>query len=341
MNKKLRGRFWQLLLLALVAFFLYSSVFTIEEMDQGVITTFGRYTKTVEPGLHFKMPWPIQSLYKVSVRRTRKLELGYYQDLEGGYHSQDDDNALTITGDMNVVDIDFFLEWQISDPVAWLFQSQDPESILEFMLASSVRSVVGTKTIDETLTTGKIEIQNEVKEMLLKKLEQNPIGVRVVDVKINNSSPPTEEVARAFRDVETAKQNKDTAINEANKYRNLRLPAARSTADQILRQAEAYKEARIKTAEGERDHFLAIYKQYKSHKDITAHRLYLETLSEILSRANVYVNQSEQVRTFLPLAPQGGQNPLVIGDDDESQGETPLPGTSETLTEPTTVGEGE
>lgn len=291
----------KLLIVVLLAAAIFSSFFTIKESEEGVLTTFGRYSKTYGPGLHFKLPWPIQQIHPVPVMRTQKLELGYYQDNEGRYHSNEDDNALTITGDMNVVDIDFFLEWKISDPVAYLFNSRNPDRILEYMLASSVRSIIGTKTIDETLTTGKIKIQTEVKDMLLDKLEENPIGIQIVDLKINNSAPPTEEVARAFRDVETAKQKKDTAINGANRYKNARIPAARSKADETLRQAEAFKESKIKAAEGDRDNFLAIYEQYRRYSDVTARRLYLEALSEVLSKSKVVVDQSGNTLNFLPL----------------------------------------
>lgn len=299
---------WLIVLVAVVAIFLIDCMFTVKESDQGVLMTFGRYTKTLDAGLHFKLPMPIQSVEIVPVKRTQKLELGYYQDIDGSYHNDIDENALTITGDMNVVDIDFFLEWRISDPVAWLFNSEAPREILENMLMSAVRSVVGTKTIDETLTTGKIEIQTEVKDQLFLKLEENPIGVQVIDLKINNSSPPTEEVARAFRDVETAKQQKDTAINGAIEYRNARLPQAKAEADRILREAEAFEASRVKEAEGERDQFLAFYEQYKNHKDITAQRLYLETLRRMFPNVHLVIDTSKGgVNTYLPLE---GETPI-------------------------------
>ncbi|MDO5734562.1 MAG: FtsH protease activity modulator HflK [Eubacteriales bacterium] len=318
--KERRKNFWLLpLLLILLGLALYDSFFTVKESEQAVLTTFGKYSRTYEAGLHFKLPRPFQNIHKVPVRRTQKLELGYYQDSSGHYHDADDDNALTITGDMNVVDIDFFLEWRISDPVAWLFNSESPAEILEYMLASAVRSVVGTKTIDETLTSGKIEIQNEVKEKLFEKLSENPIGVQIIDLKINNSTPPTEEVSRAFRDVETAKQQKDTAINDANKYRNSRLPAARSKADQILRQAEGYKAGRIQEAEGERDRFISIYEQYSKYDIITAKRLYLETLSRVLSNVNLIIDNSGDLKTYLPL--EAGQTPAAVYSEDTADTE--------------------
>ena len=211
---KKTGRGWKIsgivLVLALIAAALIvrSGIFTVKESEEAVIQTFGRFTGRVGPGLHVKLPWPFQTVTILPVQRTQKMELGYYRDEDGVYQS-DKDDSLTITGDMNVVNIDFFLEWKISDPVKYLFESEDPKLVLSNMLMSSVRSVVGMKDIDETLTTGKYEIQSEVKDMLMQKLEVNDIGIQIVDVKVNDSEPPTEEVAKAFRDVETAKQEKE------------------------------------------------------------------------------------------------------------------------------------
>ncbi len=291
-----------ILILALVVYIVSTGVYTVKESEQAVIQTFGKYTSTTGPGLHVKLPWPIQDVTILQVQRTQKMELGYYQDDTGTYHSEEDD-SLMITGDMNVVNIDFFMEWKISDPLKYLFSSERPEAILRNLLMSSVRSVVGTKSIDDVLTSGKYEIQNEVQEMIMEKLEENDIGIQILDVKVNDSEPPTEEVAKAFRDVETAKQEKDMTINRAAEYRNRRLPEAKSQADRLIKDAEAYKSSRVAEAEGLRDRYLAIYNEYKNFPEISRSRMYLEVLEKTLPGINVIIDESGEVSKYLPLKP--------------------------------------
>jgi len=277
-----------------------SSVFSVRESDQAVITTFGKYTKTVQAGLQFKLPWPIQSATILPVNLTQKIELGYYSDSSGQYYSIPDESMM-ITNDLNIVNIDFFVEWKISDPVKYLYTTEDPDGVLKNMLQSTVRSVVGTKSIDDVLTIGKIEIQSDVEEMLKLRLNENDIGLMVIDVKVNDSEPPTEEVAKAFRDVETAKQEKETALNQALEYRNSKIPAANAEADKIVRAAEAEKQSKINEAIGEKNRFLSIYNEYKNFPVITRERLYLEMLEDILPDITVYIDDGSSIEKLLPL----------------------------------------
>lgn len=277
-----------------------SSFFTVKESEQAVIMTFGRYTRTAPAGLQFKLPWPIQSVRIVPVNLTQKIELGYYSDRSGNYYSIPEE-SLMITGDMNIVSIDFFVEWKISDPVKYLFTAEDPNGILKSMLQSTVRSVVGTKQIDDVLTIGKIQIQADVKEMLMQELSKNDIGLMIIDVKINDSEPPTEQVAKAFRDVETAKQEKETALNQALEYRNSKMPAANAEADKIIRAAEAEKESKINAAIGERNRFLSMFSEYKNFPAITRERMYLETIESILPGVRLYIDDGSGVVKLLPL----------------------------------------
>lgn len=295
------------LLIVVIIMLIRTGVFTVGESEQAVMQTFGKYTGTYGAGLHVKLPWPIQTVTILPVQRTQKLELGYYQDPDGRYHSEEDD-SLMITGDMNLVNIDFFVEWKISDPYKYLFRSENPKLVLQNMLMSSVRSVVGMKSIDDTLTTGKYQIQNEVQEILMEKLEENDIGIQIIDVKVNDSEPPTEEVAKAFRDVETAKQEKDTALNEAAEYRNRRLPEAKAKADKLVKDAEALKQRRINEATGQRDRYLAVYSEYKSFPGITRQRMYLEVLQDVLPGVRVIVDGSGEVQKFLPLSETTNQD---------------------------------
>lgn len=277
-----------------------SSVFSVKESEQAVISTFGKYTRTVQAGLQFKLPWPIQSATVLPVNMTQKIELGYYSDSSGQYYSIPEESMM-ITNDLNIVNIDFFVEWKISDPFKYLYTTEDPQGMLKSMLQSTVRSIVGTRSIDDVLTTGKIAIQSDVEEMLKQRLSENDIGLMVLDVKVNDSEPPTEEVSKAFRDVETAKQDKETAINQALEYKNSEIPAANAEADKILRAAEAEKESKINAATGEKNRFLAMYNEYKNFPKITRERMYLEVLEAILPDITVYIDDGTSIEKLLPL----------------------------------------
>ena len=277
-----------------------SSVFTVKESEQAVLTTFGKYTKTVSAGLHGKLPWPFQAVAILPVNLTQKIELGYASSADGEYYSIPEESMM-ITGDMNIVNIDFFVEWKISDPFKYLYTTEDPDIVLKNMIQSTVRSVVGTKSIDDVLTTGKIQIQADVKEMIKQRLDEQDIGLMVIDVKVNDSEPPTEDVAKAFRDVETAKQDKETALNQATEYRNSQLPAANAQADKIVRAAEAAKQSKINEAVGERDRFLSMYNEYANFPQITRERMYLEMLETILPGITVYIDDGSGIMKLLPL----------------------------------------
>ncbi len=304
-------------LIILVLYIISTGVYTVKETEQAVIQTFGKHTDTTGPGLHVKLPWPIQSVSILPVQITQKMELGYYQDIDGTYHS-DEADSIMITGDMNVVNIDFFLEFKISNPATYLFSSEDPNEVLKNLMMSSVRSVVGTKNIDDVLTTGKYEIQNEVQEMLMEKLSENDIGIQIIDVKVNDSEPPTEEVAKAFRDVETAKQEKDMVLNQAIEYRNRKIPEAKAKADQLIKDAEAKKEARIAEAQGLYDRYAAVYEEYKNFPELSRTRMFLEVLESSFPNINVIIDESGSVSKYMPLQ-QGSNISDVVADKESGQ----------------------
>ncbi len=317
---QLKLSFRSIVIIGLIVFVLYiisTGVYTVKETEQAVIQTFGKHTDTTGPGLHVKLPWPIQSVSILPVQITQKMELGYYQDVDGTYHS-DEEDSIMITGDMNVVNIDFFLEFKISNPATYLFSSEDPNEVLKNLMMSSVRSVVGTKNIDDVLTTGKYEIQNEVQEMLMEKLDENDIGIQIIDVKVNDSEPPTEEVAKAFRDVETAKQEKDMLLNQAVEYRNRKIPEAKAKADQLIKDAEAKKAARIAEAQGLYDRYAAVYEEYKNFPDLSRTRMFLEVLESSFPNINVIIDESGSVSKYMPLQ-QGSNISDVVADKESGQ----------------------
>lgn len=288
-----------IILICLIA--VSNSAYTVNDQQQAVVLTFGKVTNVVGAGMHFKLPDPIQSVIKVPVQQTQKLELGYRSQGSGKYVSVDEESKM-ITGDFNIINIDFFIEWKISDPQKYIFSSVDPEGILRNTSLSAARSVVGSATIDEVLTSGKVAIQSEIKEKIMASLDFYDIGIQVINVKVQDSEPPTDAVKQAFQNVENAKQSKETAINEANKYKNAELPKAQAEADKIIKGAESQREMKINEAKGQVAKFLKMYDEYKNNKDITKKRLYLEAMEQILPGITVYIeNDSGEIQKILPM----------------------------------------
>ena len=204
--------------------------YTVDDKQQAVVTTFGKVTDVTEAGGHFKLPLGIQKVEKVDVNVYQKIELGYSSS--GNSYEVNDSESTMITGDYNIVNVDFFVEYKISDPVQYLYSSNKPELILRNLVQSQVRNVVGSSTVDSVLTTGKENIQMQVKNLVSEILTQYDIGLALVDVKIQDAEPPTQEVIEAFKNVETAKQQAETVINDAKAYENAQLPKAQ--AEEIL-----------------------------------------------------------------------------------------------------------
>ena len=216
-----------------------------------------------------------------------------------------------ITGDYNIVNVDFFVEYKISDPERFLFSSNEPELILRNLIQSQVRNVVGSSSVDAVLTDGKESIQMQVKELVTQILAEYDIGLTLVDVRIQDSEPPTQQVIEAFKAVETAKQQADTVINDAKAYQNAQLPDAQAQADKLLQNAEYLKQKRINEAIEQVAMFEAMYAEYAQNPDITRSRMYYEAISEILPGVKLFINtgSGDQVDMLLPLdSIVGGNN---------------------------------
>ena len=217
--------------------------------------------------------------------------------------------AIMITSDFNFVDIDFYVEYRVSDPVKAVFASREPEMILRNLAQSCIRTVVSNYDVDSVLTTGKNEIQSNIKEMLLAQMEEQDIGLQLVNITIQDSEPPTAEVMAAFKDVETAKQGKETSINNANRYRNEKLPKAEADVDQILQEAESAKTKRINEAYGAVAIFNAQYEEYVKNPLVTKQRMFYETMEEVLPNLKVIIDGTDSVNTMLmdQLSDSAGQ----------------------------------
>ena len=213
-----------------------------------------------------------------------------------------------ITGDYNIVNVDFFVEYRISDPVQYLYSSNSPEEILRNLIQSQVRNVVGSSTVDSVLTDGKENIQMQVKDLVAQILEEYNIGLTLVDVRIQDAEPPTAEVIEAFKAVETAKQQAETVVNDAKAYQNAKLPDAEAQADQLIQNAEYLKQKRINEAVEQVAMFNAMYEEYVRNPAITRSRMYYEAISEILPVVKLYINTSSdgEVDMLLPLESLAG-----------------------------------
>ena len=288
--------------------------YTVDDKQQAVVTTFGKVTDVTDAGVHFKLPVGIQQVQKVDVNVYQKIELGYDSD---GY-GRDEFNAdsAMITGDYNIVKVDFCVEYKISDPVQYLYSSNEPELILKNLIQSQVRNVVGSASVDAVLTDGKENIQMRVKELVSSILEEYEIGLTLVDVKIQDAEPPTVEVIEAFKAVETAKQKAETVINDAKAYQNAQLPQAQAQADQLVQNAEYLKQKRINEALEQVAMFNAMYAEYANDPQITRSRMYYEAISQVLPGVKLFSNtgtgEGSNVNMLLPLetliAPVGGND---------------------------------
>lgn len=275
-----------------------NSFFTIREQEQAVVTTFGVAKAVTTPGLHFKIPF-VQQVKKVDTT-IRGISIGYDKDTNVSL----EDESMMITKDFNFINVDFFLEYKVSDPVKMLYSSRKPEDILKNIAQSNIRDVVGSYDVDSVLTTGKSEIQAEIKERIMADLETYDIGLYLVNITIQDSEPPTAEVMEAFTAVEAAKQGKETAINNANRYMNENMPAAEANVDQILQEAESAKQKRINEAEGQVARFNEMYEEYVKYPLITRQRMFYEAMEEILPELEVIIDSGNgEIQKILPLDP--------------------------------------
>ena len=276
--------------------------YTVDDKQQAVVTTFGKVTDVTDAGVHFMLPFGIQKVQKVDVNVYQKIELGYSTIQNGGYDVKTKESTM-ITADYNIVNVDFFVEYKVSDPVRYLYSSDQPEMILRNLIQSQVRNVVGSSSVDSVLTDGKENIQMQVKDLVSEILEVYDIGLMLVDVKIQDSEPPTQEVIEAFKAVETAKQQAETVVNDAKAYQNAKLPEAQAQADKLIQNAEYLKQKRINEAVQQVAMFEAMYAEYIQNPEITRSRMYYEAISQILPGVKLYINTSgaDGVDMLLPL----------------------------------------
>lgn len=264
-----------------------SSIYMIGEQNLAVITTFGKAETVSGTGMHFKIPY---------IQKVKKLD-GTIQGFAIGYQVNDNESeyedSLMITSDFNFVNVDFYVEYRINDPITYLYGSSNPEGVLENIAQASIRNTIGMYSVDDVLTTGKSEIQAVIKEDIVKELGKNKTGLTLINITIQDAEAPTEEVNQAFKDVETAKQGKEKLLNNAEQYKNEQIPKAEADADAIRKEAEATKQERIDEATGEVALFNAMYEEYKKDPDVSKIRMYYETMEELMPNLQIIVNGTD------------------------------------------------
>lgn len=288
---------WKVILGIFLAILIFTSIYSLNEDQDAVITTFGTPSVVEDSGLHFKIPF-VQKMQKVDMS-VRGMTIGYDAN-----NASIENESLMITNDFNFVSVDFYLEWQVTDAVAFAYASENPELILKTLAMSYIRDTVGSYSVDEVLTTGKAQIQSEIKEKLMERLNAEQIGVTVRNIAIQDAEPPTTEVANAFKAVEDAKQNAEKTINGANAYKNQKLPAAEAQVKSIIESATAEKAARIAEAQGQIARFNAMYEEYIKFPDVTMQRMYYEAMEELLPNLKVIVQDGDG--TIVNILGDGG-----------------------------------
>ena len=285
-DKLLSMGVFPIIVIAIVVWLLLG-LYSVGPDEVGVVQRFGKYDRVVGSGLNYHFPYPIETVKTPKVTEVKRIEIGFRTIGKNQYRTIEQE-SLMLTGDENIVDAELIVQYKIKEPIDYLFNFIGPELTLREASEASLRTVIGRHNIDEALTSGKFMIQEETKELLQITLDKYETGVIVVAVQLQDVSPP-KQVIDAFKDVASAKEDKNRMINEAEGYRNDIIPKARGEAQAMIREAEGFRESRIKRAEGDVAKFKAIVKEYVKAKDVTNERLYLEAMEEILPGIDKYI----------------------------------------------------
>ncbi len=304
----LDARILKILGVVIFIIWLISGVYKVDESEQGVVLRFGRLSEITTPGINYHLPFPFESVITPKVTEIKRIEVGFRTISQGPparYRSVPSE-ARMLTGDENIINAEVIVQYKISDPAQYLFNVYDVTETLSDVAESALRQVIGSHIIDEALTSGKFVIQEETKVIIQEILNSYNAGIFIEAVQLQDVNPP-DEVINAFKDVASAREEKQRLINEAQGYRNDIIPKARGKAEQEVVQAEGYKAERIAKAEGEAAKFVSIYSEYVKSKDVTKKRLYLETMEKILPKMNKnIIDPDANVLNILPLKDMKG-----------------------------------
>lgn len=296
----LSGNTRSLLLVGLVVVLAWQSAFIVAPDEEGVVKRFGDPVRTAEPGPHFKIPF-IETVDRPKVEKLHRLEIGFRTNREGRQQMVPQE-ALMLTGDENILAVEFIVQYKISSAKDFLFQVAEIDDTIQKAAEAAMREVVGKSKIDEALTTGKAQIQQDTQTLLQKVLDSYQAGVQVAAIQLQDVDPP-EAVVAAFKDVASAKEDREKLINQAQGYRNDIIPKASGEAAQIVNQAKGYAQARLTRAEGEANRFVKTLKEYNQAKDIITKRLYIETMEELLPHVEKIIIDGKAGDRLIPYLP--------------------------------------
>ncbi len=284
-----------------------SGLYRVLPDEQGVVLRFGKFIKTTQPGLNYHLPFPIENVLTPKVTKVNRMDIGFRSERDSGFSSGGvadvPEESLMLTGDENIVNIDFSVFWVIKDAGNFLFKIQDPEGTVKAAAETAMREVIARSDIQPILTEGRSVIEADTQEIIQSILDEYSSGIQITQVQTQKADPP-DQVIDAFRDVQAARADMERSKNEAEAYANDVIPRARGEAAKVLQAAEAYKKEVVAKAEGEASRFLSIYNEYAKAKKVTQERMYLETMEEVLADINKIIidkNSGEGVVPYLPL----------------------------------------
>jgi membrane protease subunit HflK len=295
------GRGVVLLVLAVIVVWLASGFYRVQPDEQGVVLRFGAYNRTALPGLNYHVPWPVESVLRPAVTRINRLEIGYSTQRDGAARDVPEE-SLMLTGDENIIDINFAVFWRIRDVVPYLFNVRNPPAIVKAVAESSMREVIGRTPIQPALTEARQQIETDVTKAMQTILDSYQAGVEITQVQLQKVDPP-EAVIDSFRDVQRANTDAERMRNEAEGYRNDIVPRARGDAARLTAEADGARQASIAEATGQAQRFLSVLAAYRAAKDVTLRRMYLETMQDILTHSPTTVvdDNLKGLVPFLPL----------------------------------------
>ena len=300
-----------LILIILALIWVASGLYRVLPDEQGVVLRFGKYVKTTQPGLNYHIPFPIESVQTPKVTKVNRMDIGFRSERDSGFSSGGvadvSEESLMLTGDENIVNIDFSVFWVIKDAQKFLFKIQDPEGTVKAAAETAMREVIAKSDIQPILTEGRAKIEIETQEIIQKILDEYNSGIQVTQVQTQKADPPN-QVIDSFRDVQAARADMERSKNEAEAYANDVIPRARGEAAKIMQAAEAYKQKVVASAEGEASRFISIYNEYAKAKEVTQERMYLETMEKVLADIDKVIiekNAGSGVVPYLPLPELG------------------------------------
>jgi membrane protease subunit HflK len=293
-----------LALLALVAVWLLSGIYFVTAREQGVVLRFGQYVARTGPGINYHLPWPIETVETPEVTTVNQITIGYRVGAEANDESEAE-ASLMLTGDENIVDVNFTVGWVIKDAAEYLFNVENQEQTIKAVAESAMREIVGQTQIEPILTQDRAPIEIQVRDLMQKTLDGYQAGVTITQVKMQKADTPA-EVIDAYRDVQAARADQERMRNEAEAYANKIIPEARGKAAKIIQDAEAYRQQVIAQAEGEAKRFLSVFAQYRNAPEVTRRRIYLETMSTILAPMNKVILDESAGRGVVPYLPLPG-----------------------------------